>query len=34
METGSLPYDNLHHNSNRYYTVGQDNFLPILKTKR
>ncbi len=34
METGSLPYDNLHYNSNRYYKVGQDNFMPILKKQK
>ncbi len=34
METGSLPYDNLHLNSYRYYQVGQDTFMPILKNKK
>ncbi|MBJ8055939.1 Ger(x)C family spore germination protein [Bacillus cereus] len=34
METGSLPYDNLHLNSYRYYQVGQDTFMPILKKQK
>ncbi|MGU7369517.1 Ger(x)C family spore germination protein [Bacillus cereus] len=34
METGSLPYDNLHLNSYRYYKVGQDSFMPILKKQK
>ncbi|PGM94023.1 Ger(x)C family spore germination protein [Bacillus cereus] len=31
METGSLPYTNLHVSSFYHYRVGQDTFMPILK---
>ncbi|WP_033679269.1 Ger(x)C family spore germination protein, partial [Bacillus gaemokensis] len=34
METGSLPNDNLHLNSYRYYEVGRDTFMPILKKQK
>ncbi|SDY77490.1 spore germination protein [Bacillus sp. 166amftsu] len=34
METGSLPHDNLHLNSYRYYEVGRDTFMPILKKQK
>ncbi|WJE55402.1 Ger(x)C family spore germination protein (plasmid) [Bacillus cereus] len=34
MESGSLPYDNLHLNSYRYYEVGRDTFMPILKKQK
>lgn len=34
MKTGSLPNDNLHIQSYRYYREGQDTYLPILKKKK
>ncbi|HDR3499182.1 Ger(x)C family spore germination protein [Bacillus toyonensis] len=34
METGSLPNDNLQLNSYRYYKVGQDTFMPMLKKQK
>lgn len=34
METGSLPHDNLYLNSYRYYEVGRDTFMAILKKQK
>ncbi|KFN01326.1 Ger(x)C family spore germination protein [Bacillus clarus] len=34
MKTGSLPQDNLYFNSYRYYEVGRDTFMPILKKQK
>ncbi|MEB9974695.1 Ger(x)C family spore germination protein [Bacillus cereus] len=34
MESGSLPYSNLHLDTYRYYQVGQDVFMPILKKQK
>ncbi|MRB78359.1 Ger(x)C family spore germination protein [Bacillus thuringiensis] len=34
METGSLPNDNLQLNSYRYYKVGQDTFMPMLRKQK
>ncbi|PGP94702.1 Ger(x)C family spore germination protein [Bacillus cereus] len=34
MESGSLPYSNLHLDAYRYYQDGQDNFMPILKKQK